>query len=346
MNQYTNPKMRPNIFNKQNLEKIESILEEYNLIVTKLLIINLNRLNERVTQQNLPNDLERLQCLLIESFSIAIYAINDIKSISGNNTAGLDSVRFKSKTDYLNSIQKERLIKTKYFFSSKNLKVKKDLPKIIRENIVEDSKLAEQLTAEHNLKLQLQLIKKVNLKSLRENYKPISTKKIWVLKNNNKARPIGILSLRDRVLQKIILLAILPIAEYQADSNSFGFREDRNAHQAVSILASSFIKFSKINQPTLRSSYKKISEETYKRTTDRKFTIKGGNIGGLGKSKRRYRKFHYVFSPKSRRGSIKQYNPYTKYLNVNIVGCFDNISHKAILELIPIANKYLFLLQA
>ena len=346
MSQYTNPKLRPNIFNKQNLEKIDSILEEYNLIVTKLLIINLNRLSERVTQQNLPNDLERLQCLLIESFFIAIYAVNDIKSASGSNTAGSDSVRFKSKAEFLNDIQKERLIKTKYFFSTKSVKVKKDSPKIVKDNIVEDSKLAEQLAAEYNLKLQLELIKKVNLKSIRKNYKPISTKRIWIPKSNNKARPIGIPSLKDRVLQKIIYIAILPIAEYQADSNSFGFREDRNPHQAVSILANSFMRFSKINQPTERSSYRKVSAETYKKATGRKFIIRGGNTGGLRKSKRQYKKFYYVFSSKPRESNIKQYTPYTKYLNVNIVGCFDNISHKAILELTPIANKYLFLLKA
>jgi retron-type reverse transcriptase len=346
ISRYTNPKQRLNIFTKQCLVKIKSILEEYNLIVTKLLIINLNRLGERVTQRNLPNELERLQCLLIESFSIAIYAINDIKSVSGSNIPGLDSIRFKSKAEFLNDIQKKRLIKTKYFFSTKSIKVKKDLPKIVKDNIVEDSKLAEQLAAEYNVKLQLELIKKVNLKSIRKNYKSKSIKRIWIPKSNGRTRSIGILSLRDRVFQKIIFFAILPIAEYQADSNSFGFREDRNSHQAVSILADSFIRFSKINQPTKKSCSRKVSAEIYKKTTGSKFTIRGGNIGGLRKSKRQYKKFYYIFFSKSQKSNIKQYIPYIKYLNVDIVGCFDNISHKAILELTPIANKYLFLLKA
>jgi len=346
MSQYTNPTLQSNIFNKQNLEKIEFILEEYNVIVTKLLIINLNRLNKRVTQQNLSNDLARLQCLLIESFSIAVFAINSIKTMPGSNTAGSDSIRFKSKAEFLNDLQKERLKKTKYFFSTKSIKIKKDLPKIVKDNITEDSKLANQLAKEYNLKLQLELIKKVNLKSIQKNYKPISTKRIWIPKSNNKDRPIGIPSLKDRVLQKIILFAILPIVEYQSDSNSFGFRENRSSHQAISIVANSLIRFSKINQPTKRSSYKKVSVETYKKSTGRKFTIKGGNIGGLRKSKRQYKKFYYVFSSKSHESKMKQYTPYTKYLNVDIVGCFDNISHKAILELTPIANKYLFLLKA
>jgi retron-type reverse transcriptase len=346
MCQYTNPKLQPNVFNKQNLENIESILEEYNLIVTKLLIINLNHLGKRVTQQNLPNDLARLQCVLIESFSIVLYAINSIKTASGSNIACSDLVRFKSKTEFLNDLQKKRLIKTKYFFSTKGIKIKKDLPKIVRDNIGEDSKLAKQLATEYNLKLQLELIKKVNIKSIRKNYKLISIKRMWIPKSNNKARPIGIKSLSDRVLQKTILFAILPIVEYQSDSNSFGFRENRTQHQAISIVANSFIRFSKINQPTKRSSYTKVSAETYKKSADRKFTIRCGHIGGLKKSKRHYRKFYYVSFSKSQESKMKQYTSYTKYLNVDIVGCFYNISHKAIIELTPIACKYLFLLKA
>jgi hypothetical protein len=178
MSQYINPKLRPNLFNKQNLEKIESILEEYNLVATKLLIINLNHLGERVTQRNLPIDLERLQCLIIESFSITIYTINDIKSASGSKTPGLDSVRFKSKAEFLNDIQKKRLVRTKHFFSTKSVKVKKDLPKIVADNIVKDSELAEKHAAEYNLKLQLKLIKQVNLKSICKSYKPKSIKRV------------------------------------------------------------------------------------------------------------------------------------------------------------------------
>jgi hypothetical protein len=345
MSQYTNPKFQSNIFNKQNLKQIESILEEYNLIVTKLLIVNLNRINKRVIQQNLPNDLQRLQCVLIESFSIAVYAINSIKTGFGSNTAGSDSIRFKSKAEFLNDLQKEKLIKTKYFFSTKSIKVKKDLPKIIRDYVAKDSILAKQLATEHNLKLQLKLIKKVNLKSIRKNYRPVSIKRIWVSKGSNKAKPIELQSLRDKVLQKIILFAILPIVEYQSDSNSFGFREDRTVHQAVSIVADSIIRFSKINQPRKRSNYKKVSAETYKKSISRKFVIQGGNIGGLRKSKRQYKKFYYVFSDKSQESKMKQFTPYTKYLNVDTVNYFDNVSHRVILELTPIPSKYLFLLK-
>ena len=223
--------------------------------------------------------------------------------------------------------------------------MKKDLLKVVQDNIEKDSGSAEQLAAVYNLKLQLELIKKVNLKSILKNYKSISIKRIWIPRSNGKARPMSIPSIRDRILQKIILFAILPIAEYQADSNSFGFREDRNPHQVISILRDFFLRFSKMNPPTKRSIPRKVSSETYENATGQKFSIKGGNMGGLRKSERQYKRFYYLFYPKPQENTNKQYTQYTKYLNVDIVSCFENISHKSILELTPVANKYLFLLK-
>jgi len=48
--------------------------------------------------------------------------------------------------------------------------------------------------------------------------------------------------LRDRVLQKLILLSILPVLEFQADSNSFSFRNYRTTSQAVRFLQQLLIK--------------------------------------------------------------------------------------------------------
>lgn len=123
MNQYNNPQLRINLFNKQNLLKINSILEDYNLLVTKLLNNNLENIKwkeNRISQKNLPVDLEKFQCLLIESFSISVYAISDIKFSCGSNIAGIDLIRFKTKVEYLNNSATrnclEQCIKKCYFF--------------------------------------------------------------------------------------------------------------------------------------------------------------------------------------------------------------------------------------
>jgi retron-type reverse transcriptase len=84
-----------------------------------------------------------------------------------------------------------------------------------------------------------------------------------ISKNNTKARPFVLTSLKDRILQKMVYLAILPIIEYQADSYSFGFRKDRNAHQAISIIADCLVNFSKVNRPIKRSNPTKVSTKVY-----------------------------------------------------------------------------------
>jgi hypothetical protein len=169
------------LFSQKNLKVIELIIQDYNLLVTKLLIIHLKGLkdvDERVVQNNLPLDIEKLQCIFIESFSIAIYAIDSIKSSSGSTTAGTDFVRFKTTQEFLKLIQEEKLKKTKYFYSKKNQKVKKDLPKVIIDNHFESSKLADNQAFTFNNLLQLNLLKKVNLKSIQKNYKSSSVKRI------------------------------------------------------------------------------------------------------------------------------------------------------------------------
>jgi len=158
-----------------------------------------------------------------------------------------------------------------------------------------------------------------------------------------------ITSLRDRVLQRVIYLCIQPVVEFQADSLSFGFREGRRAHQAVSIIADSMFRFSKINQPTLRARPIKCDKSSYDLFEGRKTSIKGANIGGPGKAKRDYKINSYrIYKPTllSSEASKKQYTPYLKYLNVSVLECFDNISHTSILNSIPLNNKYLFLIKA
>ena len=339
------------MFSQKKFKVIELIIQDYNLLVTKLLIIHLKGLknvDERVVQNNLPLDIEKLQCIFIESFSIAIYAIDSIKSSSGSTTAGTDFVRFKTAQEFLKLIQEEKLKKTKYFYSKKNQKVKKDLPKVIIDSHFEDSKLADNQAFTFNNLLQLNLLKKVNLKSIRKNYKSSSVKRIWVPKSDDISyRSLGIPVLKDPVLQKIIYLSIFPIVEYQSDSNSFGFRKQRSAHQAISIIVDSMIRYTKINQPKKRSSIHKIDEVTYKLLTKDKFAVKGGNLGGARKSKKKFNWSYYKLSPVTlKQPSIIQYTPYIKYINVDIVKCFDNISHKLILELTPLVSKYKFLLKS
>src|SRR5665213_467733 len=52
-------------------------------------------------------------------------------------------------------------------------------------------------------------------------------------KSNGKLRPLGIPTMKDRAMQALYLLALLPVAETTADPNSYGFRPARSTADAI-----------------------------------------------------------------------------------------------------------------
>lgn len=76
-------------------------------------------------------------------------------------------------------------------------------------------------------------------------YKPLPLRRVHVPKEKGRGyRKLGIPAMRDRAMQALYLLALMPVAETLASPNSYGFRPERSCADAI---AQCFLVLSKRN---------------------------------------------------------------------------------------------------
>jgi hypothetical protein len=170
------------LINNACIENLNQIVLEYNLLLSEILDFRKNLLElisnkfVRITRNNMPHLIIKLQCLFIESSWVSLLSILEIKKNKGFKSRGVGKYKFKNFNSEKKKLQSERLKSTKFAISKKKLPLEM-MPKDCQLSD-DDIKKLELDIESYNLGLIDVLLKKTLIKTIQKNYKAQPVKRV------------------------------------------------------------------------------------------------------------------------------------------------------------------------
>jgi len=161
---------------------------------------------------------------------------------------GIDKLSQKKRKD-MTSLERVRLLQLKLYLKSKQEKGYKFY--ILYDKIFQGHIIAEaynrvranngspgidgQTFSEVEKYGRVKFLTEIMEEIRKRTYKPQAVRRVWIEKENGGKRPLGIPTIKDRVVQQqqACKMVIEPIFEADFDNSSYGFRPKRSAKGAI-----------------------------------------------------------------------------------------------------------------